>query len=95
MVDEIKATGVNFTTGVVGRIRPSTRGAQPDAEKTTDVTDKVEFSELGTWLSRYSEMPQVRTELVDKVRKEIQAGTYETQAKWDQAINSLIDELQA
>ena len=94
MVDEIRATGTHFNAGSVGRIRPSAGGGKPEAGQTTEVTDKVEFSELGTWLSRYSELPQVRTELVDKIRNQIQSGTYETPAKWDQALNNLVEDLQ-
>jgi hypothetical protein len=94
MVDEIRATGAHFNTGPVGRIRPSAGGGQSGAGQTTEVTDKVEFSELGTWLSRYSELPQVRTELVEKIRNEIKAGTYETPVKWDQALTNLVEDLQ-
>jgi hypothetical protein len=93
MVDEIKATGAHFNAGPVGRMSPPIRGVKSDAGQSTEVTDTVEFSELGTWLGRYSELPQVRTELVDKIRNQIKTGTYETPAKWDQALDNLIEDL--
>jgi anti-sigma28 factor (negative regulator of flagellin synthesis) len=37
--------------------------------------------------------PQIRQELVDRVRKEIEAGTYDTQEKWEAALDSLLDRL--
>ncbi len=94
MVDEIKATGARFNAGPVGSIRPQSRGVKSDAGQSTEVTDTVEFSELGMWLGRFSELTQVRTDLVNKIRNQIKAGTYETPAKWDQAINNLIEDLQ-
>jgi hypothetical protein len=38
-------------------------------------------------------LPAVRTEVVQRVKAEIAAGTYETQDKIDVAIDRLMDEL--
>jgi hypothetical protein len=35
----------------------------------------------------------IRTELVERVRQEIAAGTYETQEKWEAALDCLLDRL--
>jgi anti-sigma28 factor (negative regulator of flagellin synthesis) len=93
MVDEIKATGANFSTGPIGRLGQYARGVKPVSDQATGVTDRVEFSELGTWLARFSELPQVRTELVDKIRAEIAAGKYESPEKLDVAVENLLDDL--
>jgi Anti-sigma-28 factor, FlgM len=42
--------------------------------------------------SRKSAKP-IRTELVERVRKEIAAGTYDTQEKWEAALDCLLDRL--
>jgi hypothetical protein len=36
----------------------------------------------------------IRTELVARVRKEIAAGTYDTQEKWEAALDCLLDRLE-
>ncbi len=36
----------------------------------------------------------IRTELVERVRKEIAAGTYDTQEKWEAALDCLLDRLE-
>ena len=35
----------------------------------------------------------IRTELVERVRKEIEAGTYDTQEKWEATLDRLLDRL--
>ena len=37
--------------------------------------------------------PAVRTELVKRVREEIAAGTYDTPARWEAALDRLLDHL--
>ncbi len=37
--------------------------------------------------------PNIRWELVERVRKEIAEGTYETEEKLEQALDRLLDEL--
>jgi hypothetical protein len=36
----------------------------------------------------------IRTELVERVRKEIAAGTYDTQDKWEAALDRLLDRIE-
>jgi hypothetical protein len=37
--------------------------------------------------------PGIRKDLVAKVRKEIEAGTYDTEEKWDAALDRLLERL--
>ena len=37
--------------------------------------------------------PAIRTDLVDRVRAEIAAGTYDTTEKWEAALDRLLDHL--
>jgi hypothetical protein len=51
------------------------------------------------WLSPAGENPEapaddVRTDLVERVRREIADGTYDTPEKWDAALERLWDRLQ-
>jgi anti-sigma28 factor (negative regulator of flagellin synthesis) len=39
--------------------------------------------------------PTIRYELVARVRREIAAGTYETDAKWEKALDRLLARLEA
>lgn len=55
-------------------------------------TDEAEISIVGQMLSRLSDLP-VRQELVDRVRQEIAAGTYETPEKLEAAMEGLIEDL--
>jgi len=39
--------------------------------------------------------PEIRTELVKRVRREIAEGTYDTPEKFDQALDRLLDRLES
>lgn len=58
-------------------------------------SDKLEVSQLATLLSKMSALPPVRQELIDRVKSEIQAGTYESPEKLDAAIDEMMSELRA
>jgi negative regulator of flagellin synthesis FlgM len=53
----------------------------------------VEISNAAKLAARVDQIPEVRTELVERVRAEIAAGTYETSEKIEIAANKLLDEL--
>jgi anti-sigma28 factor (negative regulator of flagellin synthesis) len=52
-----------------------------------------ESAEAKKWLRQLREMPDVRLARIMKIRAQIQKGTYETAAKWQVAIDRLIEEL--
>lgn len=52
-------------------------------------SDQVELSRTAQLLSKLAELPDVRQDLVDRVRAEIDAGTYETPEKIDAAIDAM------
>ncbi len=83
--------------GGVGRIRPNdptpTRGETPTPAATRRGDDRVEVSDAARFLARMNAMPEIRTELVNRVRSEIAAGTYDTPEKFDLALDTMIDEL--
>lgn len=55
--------------------------------------DQVELSLTAQLLSRLSELPDVRQDLVDRVKAQIAAGQYETPQKLDAAIEALLEDL--
>ena len=55
-------------------------------------SDKVELSDAARLLSRLSQLPDVRQDLVDRVRSEIEAGTYETPEKIDAVVRALAED---
>ena len=57
--------------------------------------DRVEVSLFASWLQALRQMPETRTDRIDSVRMAIDAGEYETPDKYDQAIDSLLKDLQS
>ncbi len=64
--------------------------ANPDVRPSVD---RIEISELGQFMSRLSELPDVRVEKVAKVRASILRGDYETPEKLDKALEKLVASL--
>lgn len=56
--------------------------------------DQVELSQTAQMLSKIHELPDIRQGLVDRVRTEIQNGSYETPEKLEAALQQLLDEEQ-
>jgi len=56
--------------------------------------DSVEVSTAAQMLAKLADLPDVRQDLVDRVRAEIESGDYETPEKLEAAIDGLIDEAQ-
>jgi len=68
-------------------------GAVPQALPTRlRRNDEAEISVVGRMLSRLSDLP-IRQDLVDRVREEIAAGTYDTPEKLQAAVDSLLDDM--
>ncbi len=84
-----------------GGVGPINRTAGPSAAtgstKARDLAerpgDRVEVSEHARLLDRLRQLPEVRTELIERFRQEIAAGTYLTPEKIDAAIERLLQDL--
>jgi negative regulator of flagellin synthesis FlgM len=57
-------------------------------------SDRVDISDRARLLSRLAAMPEIRQELVDSVRAQIEAGMYETEERLEEAIEALAEELE-
>jgi negative regulator of flagellin synthesis FlgM len=55
--------------------------------------DQVEISPLGQMLDGISRLPEIRHERVEEIRRQIAAGTYDTPAKLELALDRMLDEL--
>lgn len=81
------------TRGVAMRTAAKEDGRVGSAGVRMRAADELEVSELATYLSKLSAMPPVRTELVETVRRQIAAGTYDTPEKMDAAMEELLRDL--
>ncbi len=55
--------------------------------------DSVEFSQAARYLSMLRELPDVRQELVENVRAQINAGGYDSPEKIEAAIDGMMEDL--
>lgn len=55
-------------------------------------SDSVQFSSQAQLLSKLQELPETRKDLVDRIRAEIKAGTYDTDEKLNAALDGAIDD---
>ncbi len=56
-------------------------------------SDRVELSRVAQYLSQLQSAPAVRTDLINRVREEIAAGTYLSDDKLEQAADQLLDDI--
>lgn len=70
-------------------------GASPAAPAISRGRDQADFSAAAQMRSKLQSLPDVREDLVNRVRSEIEAGTYETPEKLDQAMKGLAADLTA
>ena len=64
-----------------------------DASASTRTSDRVELSEQSLYLSKLKQLPEVREGLVNSIKSQIDAGNYDTEERFDTAINALLDDL--
>jgi negative regulator of flagellin synthesis FlgM len=100
-------TGIpQIASGSVARIRAATEPAGRTATERTPYpgdarsesrreSDRVEVSDLAIHLSKLKSLPDIRQDLVDRVKSEITSGTYETPDKIEWAIEQVGGEVRA
>ncbi|MCC6681363.1 MAG: flagellar biosynthesis anti-sigma factor FlgM [Phycisphaeraceae bacterium] len=76
----------------LGQVRAAARPATAVESATRRQRDQVELSVTAQMLSKIADLPDVRTDLVNQVRSQIAAGTYETPEKLNSAIDALLAE---
>lgn len=72
----------------------SAKAAKPAAPtEGTPIKDEVNISDAARFIEQAAKVPEVRQERIDSIREQIANGTYETQAKFDVAVDRLLDEI--
>jgi negative regulator of flagellin synthesis FlgM len=69
------------------------RGQMAPEAPTTQSADRVDISAAAEAAVHAAETGEVRQGLVDSIRAQIAAGTYETPGKLDTAVERLLDEI--
>jgi anti-sigma28 factor (negative regulator of flagellin synthesis) len=54
--------------------------------------DEVEVSDMALYLSKLRSLPEVRSDLVDRVRRDIAEGRYDAPEFLDKAMDAMIDD---
>lgn len=85
-ISRTNATGLN-------RTNRSNKPASGNTASTSRGSDSVQLSNVAQMLSKINQLPAVRQDLVNQVRSQIAAGTYETQGKLDAAIQNVLQDL--
>lgn len=65
-----------------------------DTASATRSSDRVELSDQARLLSKLKQLPEVREDLINSVKSQIDAGKYDTTERFDTAINALLDDLE-
>jgi negative regulator of flagellin synthesis FlgM len=98
-VSSMGSGSVSGSTGAGAVGRAEARGVSPGAEQASSSParrgeDRVELSDAARLLAKLQGLPEIRQELVDRVRAEIEAGTYETPELIDQTIEAMLGEIE-
>ncbi len=75
----------------VNPVSPAT--AAVPAAPAANVSDVVEISTVAQLAAKVHDLPDVRADLVQRVKDEIAAGTYETPERLEIAVSRLMEEL--
>ena len=69
-------------------------GSQATVEPTyASPTDQLDISPEASLISRMVDIPDIRADRVAELKAQIAAGTYETEAILDKALDRLLDEM--
>jgi negative regulator of flagellin synthesis FlgM len=71
-------------------VRPNQPAARPEA---TQIADEVDISEAARFAEQIQQMPEMREDRIEAVRRQIAEGTYETSDRLNAAIERLLDEI--
>jgi negative regulator of flagellin synthesis FlgM len=91
MIDKIHGVHPLGAPNGVDPVQPIQTGAALSGP--TGISDIVELSAAAQLVAKVQQLPEIRTELVERVKTEIAAGTYETPERLDIAVSRLMDEL--
>ena len=73
--------------------RPAREAITAASAPHADSSGRTTPTELARWIEKARGLPEVRTDLVERVKAEIAAGTYETPEKIQIAAERLLEEI--
>ena len=91
-MSEIQGLGVPVSSSTLREVANQT-SRRSESANTAVLDDTVEISELASFLSRLSELPEVRARRIVNIRNEILDGSYVTPDKLDIASERLLNDL--
>jgi negative regulator of flagellin synthesis FlgM len=82
----------------VGRAEPRSADADrvrraPPPAAAQRPSDEVELSDRARLLGQLKTLPEIREDLVAKIRQQIEDGNYETQEKLEAAVQRMVEDL--
>jgi anti-sigma28 factor (negative regulator of flagellin synthesis) len=83
----------NVAVPAVSSVSQVTPAANALPTQAAQAMDTVELSTIARLAAKIQELPEVRTELVQRIKAELASGTYESSDKIDVAVDRLMDEL--
>ena len=93
---EIPSIG-HGSVGPINRAASVSAYQSADTEKVRDASrplgDRVELSRHARLLDQLRQLPEVRSDLVEQIKRSIEDGTYESAEKLDAALERLIEDL--
>ena len=95
-MSDVSSIGGRISNGVYDRGLAAVNGRLGQDRNRAGVrrdADRVDLSETARFLTRLNELPDVREGLVERIKAEIAAGTYESDEKIDAAIEKLYEDL--
>lgn len=86
--------GINGYRGAQPINAAMNKGAGPakPAPAATGRSDQVEISSVARFLSKISQMPDIRAEKVEEIRQAIAQGNYDTDEKLSAALDNFLNE---
>lgn len=74
-------------------VNKKARHAEEQQARAHSGGDRVQLSDQARLLSKLKQLPEVREDMVNSVKSQIDAGNYDTAERFDTAVNALLDDL--
>ena len=86
--------GINGFRGAQPINSAMNKGSGPakSSPASTGRSDQVEISNVARFLSKISQMPEIRAEKVEEIRQSIAQGNYDTDEKLSAALDNFLNE---
>lgn len=83
--------GVSGSGRVEGK-RVSKPAKPEDALSARQSSDSVEISQVGHFISELSNLPKIRQDKIEQIKKIVEEGKYETYDRLEKAVDKFIEE---